>query len=561
MKKSMIWLGFFVLLLLWACAHRVAPSGGPEDKTPPEVVRTVPEAGALQVKDLQEIELEFSENIQRNSFPDNWWLVPDLGITPQIKWKGGRKVYLRFPQSLPDSLTFVLTLGKGIKDLHGNSLARPFQLAFSTGNRINRNAITGQVYGFRKTSELFLYAYRISRRVSIDSLLGKKALYYTQTDDSGNFRFNYLPDGTFRVFAIEDLDLNRLYTLESDLIGIPFTDVHLDSVDSVFLHLNFWMIQEDTTAPAVKSPDTLSTRQIQIEFDEPVFPTTQFRVTVQDTEQSQEYPVLGYSFLRKDSTRLALYFRNLPPGRPCRITLQGIRDRAGNVPEDELTTICLTPHKQDTLPPAFVKMNPSHGAEGIPYTSSILLEFNTPLDTSTFLPAVVITDEEGDTLSGKFDFRDLTAPLFQPDTLLKKDTRYTVTLQLSQMRDLFGRAFPDTVRQLSFSTISWTELGEISGRVLAQDTSYRRAMVQAIATEKKTVYTTFVRVGEEFEIPFLPAGKYLLRAIIDRNGNGRWDKGSTHPFQFAEPFVVSADTVKVRKRWTTQGKVIRFFHK
>jgi hypothetical protein len=44
-----------------------------------------------------------------------------------------------------------------------------------------------------------------------------------------------------------------------------------------------------------------------------------------------------------------------------------------------------------------------------------------------------------------------------------------------------------------------------------------------------------------------------MKGVLDMNENQIWDKGQTNPWTFAEPFLIHPDTVKVRKRWTTEG--------
>ena len=97
------------------------------------------------------------------------------------------------------------------------------------------------------------------------------------------------------------------------------------------------------------------------------------------------------------------------------------------------------------------------------------------------------------------------------------------------------------------------DLGEISGQVKAPHMDWTQAIVQARPVRGQMVYETLVRPGETYQMDYLPDGFYLLTTIIDRNENTQWDKGQTDPWRFAERFLFRPDTVKVRKRWTTQG--------
>ncbi|MFZ0390127.1 MAG: hypothetical protein WAN36_06670, partial [Calditrichia bacterium] len=65
-------------------------------------------------------------------------------------------------------------------------------------------------------------------------------------------------------------------------------------------------------------------------------------------------------------------------------------------------------------------------------------------------------------------------------------------------------------------------------------------------------------LGTRYQLNFLPEGLYLQHSVVDVNGNQRWDKGSAVPWHYAEPFLFKEDTVKVRKRWTTEGQDFQF---
>jgi hypothetical protein len=60
-------------------------------------------------------------------------------------------------------------------------------------------------------------------------------------------------------------------------------------------------------------------------------------------------------------------------------------------------------------------------------------------------------------------------------------------------------------------------------------------------------------IEDGYQLDNLPGGNYRILAIIDLNMNDTWDKGGTNPWKFAEPFIFKSDTIRVRKRWTTQG--------
>lgn len=556
MRKKLLlhWTIYLVIITgVFRCAHKIAPSGGPEDKTPPTVVHTIPAPDSVNVRHLEYIEIEFSENIKKTSLAGNYWLVPEVPGGLAIKWKGGRKLRLYPADSLLDNQTYVLTLGTGIKDLRGNGLEAPFQLAFSTSAGLDSGAIYGSVYSDKPEKEIYVYAYPLPESTLPDTFLQRKPRYYTQINSRGDFRFTHLPPGGYRVIALLDKDYDRVYRLGTDWIGIPFSDVHIDANHPFFYHLNLYLIKEDTTAPQIRALDTVSVWEIRLTFNEPIRFDEGIHLTVRDTAGQPVARPLAVSFDHTQPEKIDLFFRGLPPHRELELWVSGVRDAAGNPVIDSLQKTFTSPARKDTLPPRFMEISPPDGSEDVPYDARVAVSFNVPVDTGRFIRVFSLRDEKKRIVPGSFDFTDRRKPVFIPDTLLEETAGYTVEIRLDSLKDLFGRSFPDTLLRFQFITRNWADLGEISGMVFLPDTGWKQAIIEAQAVDKKKVYRTVVRVGKEYLLPFLPGGFYLLRMIVDVNENGEWDRGKTLPWRFSEPFLFKPDTVKVRKRWTTQG--------
>ncbi|OPX31287.1 hypothetical protein B1H10_09010 [candidate division KSB1 bacterium 4484_188] len=355
------------------------------------------------------------------------------------------------------------------------------------------------------------YAYPGSGGAWQDSLLRERARYYTQIGKDGFFRFIRLPLGNYRVFALQDKDFDRTYSVGSDGIGIPFMDVHLDSVHPDFANLNFYLIEEDTLPPQIRSAKAVTCRRVDIRFTEPLRFSRTLQVQIQDSSGTKTILPRAISFDESKGDVLTVLCDSLPAEQSFLITVRTISDLAGNFPADSALT------------GKFV------GVAG------------------------------KDTMSAKITgFRNLFQPVFKPDTLLKKNTTYTIELHLDSLGTVFAEPFPDTVLQSQFTTYDWADLGEISGVVRVPDSTWRQAIIFARSLRGDHRYQTVSETGREYLLKYLPAGKYLLHAVIDRNRNQRWDKGQTVEWQFAEPFLFRPDTVQVRRRWTRQGIDFRF---
>ncbi len=555
-------LTFFLILAggfyLNRCAQKMAPPGGPPDKKPPEVVKTYPAPNSVGISSLEYLEVEFSEAINKSSLVNNYWLMPEPEHGLKLKWKGSKKVRFFLKDSLLKNQTYVFTLGTRISDLHNNTLAAPFQLAFSTGSAIDSGQVSGRVFADQPEKEVFIYAYYLAGFSDPDSIWTRKARYFTQVDEEGNFRLEYLPVGKYRVVALVDRDYNKVYSRGSDLVGIPYRDVELRPTQNSFSGLNLYLFQEDTAAAKLEAVDTVSTRELKLVFNEPIRWSAEIRITVNDSLGRVITP-LALSLDRNDPKNLFLFFDSLPPGQQMALQIRNLQDLTGNpVPAAGLQKAFRSAASPDTLKPQLLRIVPANEANNIPYNASVMVALNLPVDSGAFEKIFELFDEKGTPVTGRFDFRDLRNPLFQPDTLLEKNTTYKIRLYLQGLKDLWGRSFPDTVVESRFTTLDWADLGEIAGVVSADFSEWTQALVFARPVAGEGQYQTVTPLNQRYEIPFLPAGQYLVRCVIDGNRNGRWDKGSTHPWQFSEPFQFYPDTVNVRKRWATEGVNFNF---
>jgi len=536
------------------CAYKVAPSGGPEDKTPPEIIAYYPPKDSVGLESLTYIEVEFSETIRQTTLLNNFWIIPALENDLEVKWKGSKKVRFYLKDSLENDQTYVFTVGTEVKDMRNNGLSSPFQIAFSSGDELDHGIISGRVFADRLQSGVYIDAYLLKDDFDEDSLIYQEPRYYTQIDKNGMFQLSYLQMGQYRLIALLDGDYSGVYTLEADEIGLPFADIELDSLQPEFHNLNLYLIQEDTTGPRISGLDTLPNREIQIEFSEEICLDSNFSVEILDSAGNEILPLLGYSFDEQLSTFVHVFLSSYVGNPELTLQVRGVSDLAGNSPKRyPLNRNFSAPASQDTIRPQFLNSDPGNRSSDHPFDSKFTLTFNMPVDTLSLKENLLFQDTTGQAVPGTFHFLNLRKPRFIPDDFLAEETVYECILNLAEIRDLWQRPFPDTVMTVRFTTRSKRDLGEISGTINAPDFDWGQAILEASPLRGQENYPLLVRKGDTYLLNDLPDGLYLVRAILDLNGNAIWDRGKTAPWTFSEPFLVRSDTVKVRKRWTTEG--------
>ena len=208
----------FLLLLIWGCANRIQPTGGPKDEDPPKLIASSPQYGQRNYHSLK-VEMIFDEFIKVKS------LKEQLIITPRITGDyefSVRKytIALEFDEPFDDSTTYTLNYREGIVDITEGNPAENLILAFSTGNMLDTLAIAGNLVDLMTKAPInaaVVGLYPIDDTLDIFS---GPPYYFTQTNKSGDYLFQNIKDGEYRLYAFEDE--NKNLTCESDREGYAF---------------------------------------------------------------------------------------------------------------------------------------------------------------------------------------------------------------------------------------------------------------------------------------------------------------------------------------------------
>lgn len=233
MKRAIlkiIFLCFFIRVC--GCANQDPPPGGPDDKSPPVVLKIYPANETLNFRD-NKITIEFDEYIERRSFMDAFFITPKPDS--EIKFNfGGKDVEIEFPGGFKPNTTYNITITKDLRDVRGNnSLNEPIVIAFSTGSRIDKGSISGKVSP-PSNDVVSIFCYNL-RTHNPDSLDPSKIMpdYISQTGKEGAYIFSNLPSSEFRFFAIIDKDRNSLYDKDFEKIAVTYQDFTISDSSKV----------------------------------------------------------------------------------------------------------------------------------------------------------------------------------------------------------------------------------------------------------------------------------------------------------------------------------------
>ena len=572
----------FSLTILYACARQLPPPGGPEDRTPPQILSVIPEQNATRVALSTRLRLVFSEKIDHPSFAQAFFVSPPVpGEKPmRFRWHG-KEVEVSFPDSLHAARTYVINLGTDARDLHGNRLADAFTLAFSTGDSIDTGEIHGKIF-FDKPAGILIMAYLL-RATPAPNPARDFADYFTQANAKGEFSLSHLSDGRYRLFAIQDGSGDRLYNHGEEPIGIPLQDLVLSPGTRVYRNLFLRVALADTILPRLSGATAVDQTHLELNFEEEVTPIDSLwlrhlRIVDATGDSLKVFAAHPHPL----NTRQIHVLTGPQQATNYKIVLSRIVDAAGN----ELDSLSRQAEfsgrvQPDTSRPRIVRMTPADSSRNVTVTTDIEMIFseliaNAPALRSNALKKIetrfeplAVLDSTGKLVPGQGEWLNPLQFRFRPETSLKSRAQYFIKIFADSTFDPNGNALVDTLEQITFWTMNADTLTSISGTLtdaqpdatgavhltLKQVGAFSSSMFGASPEAARATVEYFLTLSAPgpYRFEHILPGLYQLRGFRDANPNGRYDFGSAFPFLPAERFVVWPDTMKVRSRWPNEG--------
>jgi len=255
--------------LLGGCAKPDFPSGGPIDTVPPRVLLTTPADSTTRVSPQAEIQVLFSEPMDRVSVRDGLKIYPPPGA-PSYHWSG-RLFRVSWEAPLQPNTTYQAFLSAGAKDTHGVPLGLPVTIRFSTGDSLAPGRIRGVVRAKTlPTKGVPIWAYPESLGLTPD-LANALPSYATETDTSAAYAMTGLPLGRgFTIHAVYDLNRNGAFDSLTDIDARYPTAIRLTPERPVADSIN--VIAVDPHAPAIltgtiSSPDSTARFRVEAHAD------------------------------------------------------------------------------------------------------------------------------------------------------------------------------------------------------------------------------------------------------------------------------------------------------
>ena len=551
-----------ISLFAGACAVDRPPTGGPPDNAPLAVIASNPEPGTVNVSPST-IRLEF------NRFVTSSALAQAIHFSPAIKryqlLVRGREAEIRIYSPLEPGRTYTLTLKRSLKSYYGNELATSWSLPFSTGPTIDTGMIEGKVWSHQlapaSNVTILAYAQRAAESAPPDNLPATPD-YLTQTDPAGNFRFESLAPGSYRVVALRDTDNNLRFDRSKDEFGVTDTPYVTTGTKGVA----FRLAEGDTSAVAIRSVRPVNSREIEVAFNRSLpsrlVDTSSFSIiekskgatlpviacfTTDRAERASSFRLLTGVMDAKSSYAVSLAATSaLPRSSAPELDFFG---GTGNVAWPNLSVTLVPPDKATNTIPELVR--PGAGP-------CLELQFNLPVDETSVRRAVTLaasikTGEQPVPVTiSRYDDRTWTVRAvagFEPGA------EYVLRVRPTLVVSPTGAKAKDSLVVSRFTVAGPDQYGEIA---VTGSTGAQELLVEARREGTSVSYRAIVRATATGSITHifrnLPPGNYTVFAFSPRPGQqlnlgNQWDPGSVAPFRASLPFA--ATSASVRPAWTT----------
>jgi uncharacterized protein (DUF2141 family) len=520
----------FVALLICAlcvqCARRGSPTGGPEDETPPVVLRAEPPQRTVNFK-KDRVRIYFDEYIKLNKLSDQLVVSPPLEQTAYVispQSVAAKYIEIEFLDSLAPNTTYTFNFGESVVDNNEGNPFSFFSYVFSTGAAIDSLRLRGSISdAINRSPESFVSVmlFPVDSTFTDSVIYQNKPLYYTNTLDSlTEFSMPNLKAGNYLLAAVKDVSKNYVFDPSVDKIDAVAHTITLPN-DSLFQLALFKENQEFDFGKAFQAGKQRigfgfkGNEDVLIELNEEVSDSFS---SVVSRDRKADTLYYWYRNFDADSIRFTLRHDMLSKDYNFRI------------------------RKSD-----FDSLNISFEPSGtLHLTDTLKLIANTPIKN-------IAQD------SIQLRAKDSTAVSF---TVAQKgvhelhilfdifpNEKYQLELLPGVVTDFFDVS--NDSLSTSLSTKSRVDYGNLSVR-LANVPSYP-IFIDVTTEKEEIVRSMYVKEARGlYRFAYLSPSKYYVRVRVDENANGKWDTGNYLKKEKPEAVFHFPPLLDVRANWELQ---------
>lgn len=590
-NSLLIPLYIFAFLLLASCAKMGQPDGGWYDETPPKVIGANPADGGVNVK-AKKVSIFFDEFIKLDNPTEKVVVSPPQLETPEIK-ASGKKITISLVDSLKPNTTYTIDFSDAISDNNENNPMGNFTYSFSTGEVIDTMEVSGYVLEAENLEPIKGILVGLYSDQADSAFKTKPMLRVSRTDSRGRFVIKGIAPGSYRIYALQDMDGNYMFNQKSEKLAfshdviVPTSKpdvrqdttwidtLHIKSIDQVhYTHYlpddivlrAFTELQTDRFFLKAERKDA-NNFSLFFSYGDSILPQIKglnfdekdaFIIEPTAKKDTITYWLKDTALVNQDTLNIELTYR--------------MTDSTGVLVNkvDTMEILSKQPYakRQKQLAKEledWTKKQEKLKKKGEPYDSvmapkplQVQVGVSSMLDPDknirfSFPTPLAKADTAGVHLYAKHDTLWYNAPLeFTPisdrEYVLKgewrPDIEYSLEVDSAAFQDIYGLV-SNPIKQ-GFKVSSLDEYSTLLVNVTGMGDE--PLIVQLLNGQDQVVKEVKASNGVA-EFFYLKPEKYYMRLFVDRNNNGKWDTGDYDKDLQAEEVYYYPGYIECKAKW------------
>jgi hypothetical protein len=560
-----------LIMLVCACAKISTPSGGLRDRQPPAVIKSIPENGSKNFREKR-VSVTFDEYVVLDNITEKFMVSPPMKKKPRVFIRG-KSVNVEFDDELKDSTTYTFYFQNAIKDLNEGNILDNYKFVFSTGPVVDSLSVTGNVYNSFNLEVPEKTLVLMYRELADSAVVKHLPDYISRVDQSGYFRIDNVNQGSYRLYALKDIDNSKNYNLTEEEFAFISSPVEITS------EKNFIPAVKDTTVLTKGTGKVAEPLTLMGEHQLILFAARKNNHYLTSSDRDFKYQMIYTLSLPPDSLKFDFsipgtsedaYFMERSKEKD---TIKVWLTDSTLYSQSQITTLVRYPftdtigrlgYKEDTILMRFLAPR----APRVAKVKKTVFSVKYNLLTGSLKPGQQIV------LNAETPFR-------QPDTtrirlyelvntdrikipyVLTKDSsntcRYFLNANLIQ-----GKKYLYVADSASFGNI-YNEYSDSTGIKFSvrESESYSKLtlnihnyegarIIQLLNNTEKLVSEAYMKEDGKLVFPLLESGFYRVRIIYDLNGDGKWTTGDFNTGRQPEPVSYYPGEIEIKTGWNLE---------
>lgn len=514
----------------------MAPSGGEKDTDPPKIMVSYPQNEALNFKDNQ-IRLAFDEYVQLKGATGKLVVSPPLKYPVEMILKG-KTVEVIWDDTLDENTTYMFQFGDGIVDFRESNPLDSNVFVFSTGSYLDSMELTGQIinaFDLKPAEGVWVMLYE----KNIDSLpKTEQPRYFSKSNKDGIYHIKYLKPGDYKIFALKAENQGYIFDLPEEQIAfdtklvssVKPSEVN-ESDSGGFSGPKLLLFKEKDTIQYISEQLLAENKAIVLRLNLPADTLIIKELSGLDIE--------GWEAdwnLKRDS--VAYWLDSTFVGDSIKIKVSDGLAFTDTLMFRKRVERGKKKGNQD----AGIKFTMNAKGGKLDFFKNLEFQFSEPITSIKPERWILTLDSDTIDLASKVDFS------FRKVTIAhdwKKGAEYRLMIPDSTVLSKYEKS-NDTLN-VRFTVSDREDYGQLKVDVRFEGISSN--LVWQLFAGEKLIDERIIKNEDIVEYAYLKAGKYQVKVIVDKNGNGKWDPGDYDKRQQPEKVIFYEESIEVRNNW------------